>query len=405
MINFILEPRLSSKTQVEKASLAKSKLYNRSELGFLELCENSSHYELAFKEAKRIKAKSKKQIILGMGGSSLGGETLTNAFSPYQNQVEFWNSIDHVGLKDRFNKISAPAETHWIVISKSGRTLETLSLLNFVNDELTNRGLNLNDQLTIITEDKASPLRDYCLEYNIDFIPHPMNVGGRFSVFSIVGLLPAALIGVDLKKLISGANKSKHDSDFPERLAVNILESSDRKESVSIFWPYDNRLENFARWAQQLWSESLGKKLTQNGEKAKSVGLPIYCLGSREQHSVLQQIIDGDKDKFLIFLSEETDNHQAPKIKNLFPSLNYLNNKSMWDINHAEVHSCVEALQKRELNILHMTYKEFNEEVLGFLLMSYQIAIGIVGEVLNINAFNQPGVELGKKIAIDRLSQ
>ena len=404
MIRIQSNRETAPKVDTQKLKQAKETLFSRDDLGYLHLPDRMSEWEAAQQHAKRIQSISKKQIVIGMGGSSLGGKCISQVLRKSAEQIEFWDSTDPIFLRERFDAQRSPKDTHWIVISKSGSTLETLSIVNFVNAKLEELNLNLFDQLTIVTEDSDSPLADLAKKNDIPVIPHAKDVGGRFSALSVVGLLPAALVGADLSLIREGAKLAKEQASFAIELATQILSSLERNESVSIIWPYDYRLKGFSRWTQQLWAESLGKKQKRDGSKAPHVSTPIYCLGSREQHSILQQIMEGQKDKLLIFLTQKSDKAKPLlQTPNLFHSEKHLEDKSPEIINSIEAQACIEATKQNDISTVTLEYDFPNEKMIGYLLFGVQLTIGILGEYLDVNAYDQPGVELGKRIAKEQL--
>lgn len=379
-------------------------LLDKKDLGFHQLPFRDEQWEQAEKRADEIRRTSSKFIVIGMGGSCLSGKCLTHGLSRENETIEFWDSIDPSFLKSRLEAQTNFDRIHWICISKSGNTLETLTMINFIESYLQKEQRSIKENLTIITEDKQSHLADFAKENNISTLEHPKDVGGRFSALTVVGLLPTALIGADLNKVREGAKEAIQSVDYVCELATQIISSWERNEWVSVFWPYDYSLKSYCRWLQQLWAESLAKKDATNGESAPRVSTPLYCLGSREQHSILQQISDGAADKFILFFTTNKSQREDSSCPNLFPKFKVLGN-SLANINRAEASSCIESLVQKEKSILELNFDILDEKSLAFLVMSSELLIGVLGEHLKINAYDQPGVELGKKIVVDILSK
>lgn len=377
---------------------AYQQLLNRNDLGFHQLPYREEEWQTAQEHSKKLSKKYSRFIVLGMGGSSLGGKALCHAINPDNDIVEFWDSIDPTFLSKRFNKLKNFEIIHWIAISKSGETLETLSMINYVNSELKKININFFENLTIITEKKDSPLYNLAISKKTELLLHPLDVGGRFSALSVVGLLPAALVGGNLNKMQAIAKHTLEMKHIIAELGATIIASWARGEWITVFWPYEYSLKSYVRWFQQLWAESLAKLEDNSGNPAPRTSTPIYCLGSREQHSVLQQFAEGYRDKFIIFFTLNQP-QKLPPISNLFPNCNYLTNKNLNEINQAEAYSCITSLTKKNVNNIEIMLTNSEEENITILILLSELLIGVLGEFLNINSYDQPGVEHGKAIA------
>lgn len=377
-------------------------LLGRADLGFHQLPFRDEQWEMAEKRASEIRRTSSKFVVVGMGGSCLSGKCLTHGLSRENELIEFWDSVDPSFLKSRLEAQTNFDRIHWICISKSGNTLETLTMINFIESYLGKEQRSLKENCTIITEDKDSHLTKFAKDNSLYLMDHPKDVGGRFSALTLVGLLPTALIGADLSKIRSGAKTAIYSEEFICELAAQVIQSWQRNEWISVFWPYDYSLKSYCRWLQQLWAESLAKKDSLDSTPAPRVSTPLYCLGSREQHSVLQQISDGEADKFVIFFTTNRSQREDSKCTNLFPNFKELEN-SLASINRAEANSCIESLAQKDKSIIELNFDVLNEESLAYLVMTSELLIGVLGEHLNINAYDQPGVELGKKIVLSKL--
>jgi glucose-6-phosphate isomerase len=397
----------------EKAILAKAEkavaaLKARKDLGFLELPEKSELWTSSLERARELRKTSHSMVVLGMGGSSLGGRALLQGLKKWDetHEVEFIDNVD----ADRFwnwlraKKSHAKLQnTHFVIISKSGNTIETLSMAEFIDQHLRASGFKkISANSTVISEIDDNPLMRWARREEVPALEIPKNVGGRFSVLSPVGLLPAAFYGLDLEDLREGARWALEPAQekFLARLVAQTLASFSRSEWISLFWAYSDGLRDFGLWTQQLWAESLGKAKGRDGKAAPRVSTPIPAVGSSDQHSILQQVIEGTPDKFLWFFRVEKSESEGPALeKNLFDCQALMAGKTMGQLFGAMASATSEALAQKGVQSLTLTTEELNEKTLGALLMSMEIVVGALGEALEINAFDQPGVEHGKILA------
>lgn len=390
------------KIRVLKASLETLKADQS--LGFLQLTDRNLQWSEATQFGKQLSEVAEKLVVVGMGGSCLGGKSLVQSAIDGPNKVEFWDSVDPDFLIPSLNALGDLSKVHWLVISKSGNTLETLRILNFVVSHLKQNKIELSKVMSIVTEAKQSKLSTFASEYSIKTLEHPIDVGGRFSALSFVGLIPAAFAGVNLEQVHQGAQRGLQDTESITKLSLEVLESWDRQEWISVFWSYSKPLDTFVFWLQQLWAESLAKQYDRDGATAKRVSTPHVCFGSRDQHSVLQQISDGADDKFLLYFTTQKSQNENIYDDNYIGDFSELGH-SVERINQIEAQSCMEALKQKDRKLIQIQVSEVNAENMGYLIMLFECVIGCLGEFLNINAFDQPGVELGKKIAIRLLKK
>ena len=394
-----LESSISSET-LEKHL---DKLYSRDDLGFLRL--NASSVTAYIEEKCQHLKNFDNIVIIGMGGSSLGAQCLVESLSSIKHRFHFWNSSDPDTLINSLQKIADISRTHFIVISKSGGTLESLIMTNFAADTLLKSSLDLAVHMTVITENRPSPLFSFASEHKIKMLPHPQDVGGRFSVFTIVGLLPAYLSGLNIKQILLGAEKAITNKKQVLDLSSSLLSTIARQDETITFWPYTDCLSFFSEWLQQLWAESLGKKENLSGQKNKKIPTPFFCIGTKNQHSILQLFVDQPTAKSFIFLQLKNKKHDDIKSKNYFNDLKYLENLSLYKIFDSQASATQESLTQNNAHTMKITLDEITEEQMGYLLMLFQISIATIGEYLNINAFDQPAVEHGKKIVMKMLTK
>jgi glucose-6-phosphate isomerase len=333
----------------------------------------------------------KKILILGVGGSSLGGKTLTAL--KFQNKLEFLESIDPTTVKNSFDS-SDLKNTFFLVISKSGETIETICQTLIIIEILKQEKVkNFAQQFLFVTESKNNSIAKIATEIGSKIAYHPQDIGGRFSCFSIVGMLPAILAGLDAKKIRLGAKKIVEDFLKDEtkilKTCLMQLELYNKGYSSNVIMPYVDNLKNFTDWYRQLWAESLGK------EGFGSV--PINSMGTVDQHSQLQLYLEGPKDKFFTFVVAKkfADDFLVKdlKTKTLFGG------KKLSAVVKVEQDTTIEVLNKKRLPIRIFEIEKLNEEVLGGLMMQMFLEVILIANLKKIDPFNQPAVELRKDLA------
>ena len=343
----------------------------------------SDKFEFNFKIKDLAKFKNFEKIaIIGMGGSILGAEAIYSfLIKKLKKKMFFFNDIDMDQLKEFKNRENLK-KILFIVISKSGSTVETLS--NFLALKIIKKG---SKNIIIITEKKDSPLYLLSKKMKLFFIAHKRYISGRYSVLSEVGMVPAYLMGVNINNLRK--NLTKHfDSKRKKFLKESSVKLShllkNKKYKNLIFFNYIPQLNKFLYWCQQLIAESLGKK--NNGF------LPVVSPAPKDHHSLLQLYLDGPKDKlFYIFSSMENDNIKinSKVLKNKI----FSNNKTLSQIKLAQKDAFIKALKKQNIPFREFKIKELTEEVLGELFSYFILETAIIGRLANIDPFNQPAVE------------
>ena len=340
--------------------------------------------------------------LIGIGGSSLGTKALYQALkNRYENikEIIFFENPDPVTISNNIKKID-PDKTIFIVISKSGGTIETTSIFKLLIKEFD---LNLKESKRVITiTDEGSPLCDFSDYYGIKTFVIPKNVGGRFSVLSSVGVVPLALAGFDVESILNGAEEflKSFFASKEEHLLIkaNFLTKFAKDFPITVLFTYADSLEDFTKWFVQLWGESLGK-IDKNG---RSVGLtPTGHIGSVDQHSFLQLIMEGPRDKFVTFIKvEDFENDlKIPDIslKNI-EKVDYINNHTFNELLNAECDATKESLVSKDIPVDMLILDKLDEKNLGELIIYYELLTSACGIMLNIDTYNQPGVEYGKKI-------
>ncbi len=340
-------------------------------------------------------------LFLGTGGSSLGGKTLVSIkenffFKDSFPKVFFLENVDEWSILRLTEKINLQ-NTALVVISKSGETIETLSQFFFLKNTMKNIS-NFKEKIFIITENKKSTLKEIQEEESYKFFEHKKNIGGRFSVFSLVGLLPASLVGFEVSSFREGGklflecilndNGDFFDNHFFSALALMILYK--KNYNISVFMPYSDRLNNLSFWYRQLWAESIGKN---------KMGItPVNALGTVDQHSQLQLYLDGPSDKFFTFISEK---QKKPKQKldcSYGKNKNYhlLHNRSLNELLKFELRATIETLKQKKYPLRVIELDEINEKAIGSLMMFLFLETIFSCYFFNLDPFNQPAVEKGK---------
>ncbi len=396
MLNLIFPTQKTDPNCLHQAREGLSKLRLRRDLGFLELPKNLDAIQM---RALEIKKQFKQIVVLGIGGSALGTKALLEALSPQSPQlpITILDNVDEFSFFQRLEALNL-AETHFLIISKSGQTIETLTQAELVDQVLIQKGLrSLALVSTVISETTSNPLTDWALRENVPSLEVPKNVGGRFSVLTPVGLLPAALAGFNLQEISVGAHWAKDQDTLISELAAQAMTSFSRKEWITLFWCYCDRLVGFSYWLQQLWAESLAKAKDRSGAAAPRVSTPIPCRGSTDQHSILQQVMQGERDKFIYFFRvQESANSHLVIQNSLFRGQEIMKQKSMGNLFSAQADAIRQSLFAEQVQSVSLNLQKLDESSIGALFMLFQMVIGTLGEVMNIDAFDQPGVESGK---------
>ncbi|MES2252174.1 MAG: glucose-6-phosphate isomerase [Pseudomonadota bacterium] len=349
-------------------------------------------------------------VILGTGGSSLGGQALTalanNSTTPALHFIDNIDSTTFHGILNHLN----PATTGVLTISKSGNTAETLmQTLTLIQTWQTFQPAT---QMRIITENKPNAMRDVAATYNIPCIDHPNDVGGRFSVFTVVGLLPAMIKGLNVSAFCEGAreafqNANDATAETCQALAGALIQVAHKHQGISttVLFAYSNQLSKFCEWFAQLWAESLGKKDATGTAHGTT---PIKAIGAIDQHSQLQLYLGGPRDKFFTFLTTNEQHPLAPlKLPRTLthPSITPLNNRSMGDLMIAEQNATLDTMRLHGCPLRHITIEAIDEANLGSLMMYFMLETLAAAKFWNVDPFDQPAVEEGKILAIEYLNK
>ncbi|NBO18602.1 MAG: glucose-6-phosphate isomerase [Proteobacteria bacterium] len=355
--------------------------------------------------AKQIREQFSTLVVVGMGGSSLSGEALTYLRKSGGTQLRFVDNIDPATLSRLCEQLNWK-ETAFLVISKSGGTVETLAqfavLLRHAKQKI---GAGFAKHFTIITITNGNVLHSLAKAHDIRVIAHDPDLGGRFSILSSVGLVPAAVMGLDIRALRAGAQQviTQHFSgDMAQApaaqgaaLQLALIEKQTRQH---VFLHYVDALSGLALWFRQCWGESLGKC-----DKATS---PVTARGTTDQHSQLQLYLDGPRDKLFSMLMLEYSGQGDPIDfpDSADPRLAFLKGRTLGDLMVAEQRATFDSLVQRGCPTRSFSLTRFDEQVMGALLMHFALEIMFTAKLLKIDAFDQPAVEDGKKIALAYLA-
>ena len=349
--------------------------------------------------------------VIGIGGSSLGAKAVYEFLKPTyppKRKLYFFESTDPINIKHLLSQIETE-KTHFLVISKSGTTVETFAIYKYI---LT---LQSNPAAYTFITDPGSSLEKYAEAIEANVLHLPENVGGRFSVLSVVGLLPLALCGIDISALLKGASHIKK-SFFEHGYLQDILlqkslyySKNHAKYHINCLFAYSESLKYFCEWYVQLWGESLGKKQKHS---AFNVGLtPIGLIGPKDQHSFLQLIMEGTRDKSVTFIQIDDFEDTLAIPDTTLPhleKLDTLNTLSFSKLINMQCNSVREALlQEDNIPIDTIIIPKVDAENIGGLIFYYELLTSLVGELMDVNTYDQPGVEVAKvilKAQLDKLS-
>jgi len=386
-------------------------------VGFVDLPADKTLLDQVTRFSAAARGKYDDVVILGIGGSALGPIALRSALRP-----SGWNVLDEKtrGGYPRLNVLDNVdpetiaallgrlqlARTLFIVTSKSGGTAETMAQFLIVHDRLTSAKLDVAKHLVFVTDPSQGALRPLAERLKVPALDIPPSVGGRFSVLTPVGTLPAALIGIDVQALLAGAGEMARRCANAELGAnpagvyaiLQWLSDTRLQKSIAVFMPYSDPLRDFAAWFVQLWAESLGKKRPDG----TSVGsTPLAAVGATDQHAQVQLFMEGPADKTVTFVAVKERSTDV-RIPAAFPDvkeLGYLAGHSLGELIDIEQRATAGALARRERPNMTIHLDRVDAGHVGQLMMLLEVATAYAGQLYGIDAFNQPGVELGKQFA------
>ena len=355
---------------------------SESEKNTLNVLSNKFKFNFNFKDLKKFK-KFKSIAIIGMGGSILGIEAISGFLEKKLNKKIYF--FDNINFNKNLNFIKKEKliKTLFLVISKSGNTIETLS--NFLSLNIIKKN---SKNIIIISEKKNNYLYLISKKFNLFFIEHKNNIGGRYSVLSEVGIVPAYLMGLNIIKLRKNIKKciSVKEKIFLKSSTIKFANLMLKKKySNLIFLNYVPELEKFLYWCQQLIAESLGKK-----EKGF---LPVVSSAPKDHHSLLQIYLDGPKNNIFNIFSIHENVKQKIKTNNITKKIKFLNNKTLYDVKTAQKKALIKSFDKNNIPYREFQIKTLNEETLGELFAYFIFETVIIAKLMNINPYDQPAVE------------
>ncbi|MBN8544104.1 MAG: hypothetical protein J0M34_07560 [Alphaproteobacteria bacterium] len=343
------------------------------------------------KAAQKLGASATKLMVVGTGGASLGAQALCS-LAP-ESQVDFIENCDPATIDFVLSHLSLE-DTAWLFVSKSGETVETLAtaLAVLAHYEAQAAAAILRKNACVLTSAGARPLRRFAEYLGCMTIDHPSQLGGRFSVFSAVGLLPAVFAGLDVKTITDAAESvwahwRKREETHLETAALYAASIPDMPIHVTM--GYADALRPTTQWYKQLWAESLGK----NGRGAT----PVTAIGAIDQHSQLQLYLDGPRDKIFTLILPQMQGLGAPLASVPVAGMEYLGSHRMGDVMHATAEATVTTLQQNGVPI-RVFRGALTAASLAELMAQWMIETILTASMLEIDPFNQPAVEEGKRI-------
>ncbi len=377
-------------------------IINTPETGFFYL---TKHHDL-ITSAQQVHKKflNKKHFVqVGIGGSSLGPMMLLKNLQKNEFDFHFLDNVD----SDLYTSVFSQIDIHqslFYIVSKSGGTAETIAGLSIILSKLQAAGIDSSswsDYIVCCTDKEKGDLRKFATDYQLETLHVPNNIGGRFSVLSHVGLFPALFADIDIEALFRSSNefgeKLIHWDQF-YKIAQDMVEFHSKGINETVLIPYSSKLKSFSDWFVQLWAESLGKE-----EKGFT---PISSHGATDQHAQVQLFMEGPRNKHYFFIEVKNKDYDF-KLSNSIdlPSFNRLSAHSLNELMNAELQGTLKAFQENNLPLYKITLPHLDEDSLASLILFFESLTALVGRMLEIDPFNQPGVEAGKKYAYECLQK
>lgn len=380
--------------------------YAKGSLELLRVPERRDDLDAATEACARLSENTSAICVLGIGGSSLGGQALAELL-PFgtSRKVHFFDNPDPFTFQAALSSLNLKT-TRFIAISKSGGTAETMMQALAAADAIDKAGGGkyLKQHFLCITEPKPSPLRGFAESIGCPTLDHPTGVGGRYSVLTVVGLLPAILMGLNAYKIRHGANavlQQMLNGQSPAASGAALHHALARANRLreTVLWCYADTLKTFGPWWRQLWAESLGKE----GKGST----PVATLGPVDQHSQLQLFLDGPGEALYTIVTADMkgEGPRAPRERAEALKLDYLAGKTLGDLVAAEARATAETLHARGRPVRQIHIPKIDERGLGALFMHFMLETIIMGRLMRVDPFDQPAVEEGKVLARRYLGQ
>ena len=349
---------------------------------------NNSKFEFKFKKFKKFKT----ILIIGMGGSILGAKAIYD-FLKHKTKKNFIfiDNLDENYLKS-IKKNNNLSKSLFIIISKSGNTIETISNTYFFKSFLKSKNT------IILTENKNSFLRNLAKEKKFNFLEHKKFIGGRYSVLSEVGMLPAYLMGFKVENFKKNLGKFIYNKKIILSSANLINKLKIKNAKILVFFNYVPELNNFLYWSQQLFAESLGKN--------KKGFIPVVSNAPKDHHSLLQLYLDGPKDKVFYIVSSSKRGNLKTKSDFFNDNVQYLRKKKYNNIKDSQKNAFLRVLKNKKIPFREINIQKFNEDTIGKLFLQFIMETIFLGKLINVNPFDQPAVEevkvLTKKFLVSK---
>lgn len=367
---------------------------------FIEALKDSSALDAIAAVTQAIQWASS-YVVIGIGGSDLGGRALQNALEQnVDKQVLFaGDTTDPAAIEKLLDKITL-SETVLLVISKSGSTIEPMAVYSYLVSKIKKVVTDWRRHVVCITDKEVGILRKEVDTHGLLSVPIPSEVGGRFSILTAVGLLPAQLMGRDIHQIVRGGLDTASNLEYrkiAQQIATHQFLLFKQGVAVVVCMPYASQLEEFARWFRQLWAESLGKNQTGI--------LPVQARGPADQHSQLQFYAQGTRMLSILFLTI-SERHDPCSIESSTHSdLAYLVNHSLQEINSIEHLATAQSLRNAGTPSATLEMQSLTDASFGALCMLFELAVVYLAEMLQVNAFDQPGVEESKQLIRNALRE
>ena len=393
---------------------------NAGKLGYAALPTHAEYPRQVKELAGRYRDNTSDVVVLGIGGSALGNIALQNALNPVTYNMMsdsarggprlfVLDNVDPCMVGDVLDLLGRRAKTTLInVISKSGETAETASQFMIFREWMRKKlGSGFAQRIVATTDANKGTLHDIAKADGYATLPVPDDVGGRFSVLTPVGLFSAAMCGIDIDQLLAGAAAMKARTEIADPMgnpacvlaAVKYVMYAAKGKPMHVMMPYSNRLYSLADWYRQLWAESLGKRYSTDGQEVLVGPTPLKALGATDQHSQVQLYREGPNDKLIVFLEVQTQPREVrvPDVFGDVPGNAYLRKAKLGKLLSAEKTATEYALAASHRPTVTLRFDEIAPFSVGEFIYLYEFTTSLMGQLLKINPYDQPAVELGKK--------
>jgi len=355
---------------------------NNNQIPLLKSYEKNYEFDFSTTTVKKF-SRYKNIVVIGMGGSILGTKSIYSFLKKkIKKEVFFFDNLD-LNLSLKYKKIKNLKNSCFIVVSKSGNTLETITNLG----TLFSKNL-LRNKLIIITEITDNALMTIANKYHAEIIEHKEFIGGRYSVLSETGMFPAALMGLNLMKFknLKRLIKNKNFISSLIQNVASIYTLNSIKINNSVILNYDSSLNDLGYWYQQLVAESLGKQ-------GKGIN-PILSFGPKDHHSLFQLYLEGPRDKFFTFFNSSKSENKFKISQGIIPNnMGFLKNKNLEFIINAQCNAMKNIFKLKKIPFRQITFNKKNEEELGEIFTFFVLETILLSRLMNINPFDQPAVE------------